>query len=138
MRPELMNPLALAYLGDAIFEVYVREYLLVEKNITKPDLLQKTAVKFVSAKAQAAFMKAAIVNDWVNEEEIRVYKRGRNAKNTRVMKNTSIVVHNQSSGFEALIATLYLKKETKRIEELFELYKGFIEEDLSVNEGVKL
>ncbi len=129
MRPELINPLALAYLGDAVFEVYVREYLLIEKNITKPDLLQKTAVKFVSAKAQAAFMKAAITNEWVSEEEMRVYKRGRNAKNTRVMKNTSIVTHNQSSGFEALIAHLYLLKKEKRIEELFELYKEFIEQN---------
>ena len=80
MRPELINPLALAYLGDGVFEVYVREYLIVEKNITKPDLLQKEAIQFVSAKAQAAFMKEAIMNAWVSEDEIGIYKRGRNAK----------------------------------------------------------
>ena len=79
MRPELINPLALAYLGDGVFEVYVREYLMIEKNITKPDLLQKAAVHFVSAKAQAEFMKEAIINQWVNEKEISIYKRGRNA-----------------------------------------------------------
>lgn len=127
MRPELINPLALAYLGDGVFEVYVREYLIVEKGMTKPDLLQKHAVQFVSAKAQAAFMKEAILNGWVDEEEIRIYKRGRNAKNTRVMKNTSVITHNQSSGFEALIGHLYLLNKDKRIKEIFELYKAFVE-----------
>lgn len=126
MRPELINPLALAYLGDGVFEVYVREYLLVEREITKPDLLQKEAIQFVSAKAQAEFMKEAINNQWVNEEEIRIYKRGRNAKNTRVMKNTSVITHNQSSGFEALIGHLYLMHEDERILEIFELYKDFV------------
>ena len=126
MKPELINPLALAYLGDGVFEVYVREYLLVEKEITKPDLLQKEAIRYVSAKAQAAFMQEAIVNQWVSEDEIRVYKRGRNAKNTRVMKNTSVITHNQSSGFEALIGHLYLLNKKERIEELFELYKEFV------------
>lgn len=126
MRPELVNPLVLAYLGDGVFEVYVREHLIVERGISKPDLLQKEAVLYVSAKAQSEFMKEAILNNWVSEEEIAIYKRGRNAKSTRVMKNTSVVVHNQSSGFEALIGHLYLKKQDDRISELFDLYKEFV------------
>lgn len=126
MRPELINPLVLAYLGDGVFEVYVRKYLIVEQEIMKPDLLQKAAIQFVSAKAQAAFMKEAIENNWVDEEEVRIYKRGRNAKNTRVMKNTSVITHNQSSGFEALIGHLYLLKKEARIKEIFELYKEFV------------
>ena len=130
MRPELINPLVLAYLGDGVFEVYVREYLIVEKNITKPDLLQKEAIQFVSAKAQAAFMKEAIMNAWVSEDEIGIYKRGRNAKCTRVMKNTSVITHNQSSGFEALIGHLYLSNNEERIKEIFDLYKGFVENSL--------
>ena len=130
MKPELINPLALAYLGDGVFEVYVREYLIVEKNITKPDLLQKEAIQFVSAKAQAEFMKEAICNQWVNDEEIRIYKRGRNSKNTRTMKNTSVIVHNQSSGFEALIGHLYLLQNDERIAEIFELYKEFVMKNL--------
>lgn len=130
MRPELINSLALAYLGDGVFEVYVREYLIVEKEITKPDLLQKEAIRFVSAKAQAGFMKEAIENNWVSEEEILIYKRGRNAKNNRVMKNTSVITHNQSSGFEALIGHLYLLKQEARIEELFELYKEYVMRNL--------
>jgi len=127
MRPELINSLALAYLGDGVFEVYVREYLIVEKNITKPDLLQKEAVRFVSAKAQASFMKEAMKQQWLTETEIGIYKRGRNAKNTRTMKHTSVIVHNQSSGFEALIGHLYLLQNDERIHEIFELYKAFVE-----------
>ena len=130
MRPELINPLALAYLGDGVFEVYVREYLIVDQEITKPDLLQKAAIQFVSAKAQAAFMKEAMLHEWVDEDEIRIYERGRNAKNTRVMKNTSVITHNQSSGFEALIGHLYLLKKEKRIQEIFELYKEFVMRNL--------
>lgn len=126
MRPELLNPLALAYLGDGVFEVYVREYLIVEKQITKPDLLQKEAIQFVSAKAQASFMKEAMIQHWLSEEEIAIYKRGRNAKNTRTMKNTSVITHNQSSGFEALIGHLYLLHQDDRILEIFELYKDYV------------
>ena len=126
MKPELVNPLVLAYLGDGVFEVYVREHLIVERGISKPDLLQKEAILYVSAKAQSEFMKEAILNNWVSEEEIAVYKRGRNAKSTRVMKNTSVIVHNQSSGFEALIGHLYLKKQDTRISEIFDLYKEFV------------
>ena len=126
MKPELVNPLVLAYLGDGVFEVYVREHLIVERGITKPDLLQKEAILYVSAKAQSEFMKEAILNNWVSEEEIAIYKRGRNAKSTRVMKNTSVIVHNQSSGFEALIGHLYLKKQDERISEIFDLYKEFV------------
>ena len=133
MKPELINPLALAYLGDGVFEVYVREYLIVEKAITKPDLLQKNAIRFVSAKAQAAFMKYAIENEYVSVEEIRIYKRGRNAKSSRVMKNTSVITHNQSSGFEALIGHLYLLKDEKRIEEIFEMYKEFVMKNCETN-----
>lgn len=130
MRPELINALSLAYLGDGVFEVYVREYLLVEKKIAKPDELQRAAISFVSAKAQAAFMNEAIANEWVSEEEITVYKRGRNAKSTRVLKNTSVQVYHQSSGFEALIGHLYLLGNKERIEEIFDLYKEFVERNL--------
>jgi Uncharacterized protein conserved in bacteria len=129
MRPELINPLALAYLGDSVFEVFVRNYLIVEKNITKPDFLQKEAIDFVSAKAQAAFMKEAISCGFFSEEEIGIYKRGRNAKSTRTIKNTSVIVHNQSSGFEALIGHLYLLQKEERLKEIFEMYKEFVEKN---------
>lgn len=130
MKPELIHPLVLAYLGDGIFEVYVREYLVKECQLAKPDLLQKRATFYVSARAQAGFMKYAIENELLSEEEIGIYKRGRNAKSTRTMKNTSVITHNQSSGFEALIGHLYLIEKKDRISEIFEMYKRYVDETI--------
>ena len=128
MRPELMNALAVAYLGDAVFEVYVREYLLTEKGSMKPNDLQKSSIKYVSAYAHAGFMKYALSKDFFSEEEIRIFKRGRNSKGHSV-KNKSVIVHNQSSGFEALIGHLYLNKQTERLDEIFEMFKKYVEEE---------
>lgn len=129
MKPELMNVLALAYLGDSVFEVYVREYLLVEKGIAKPDALQRASKSFVSAKAQAAFMQEALQRQWLSDEEIRIYKRGRNAKSRHVPKNTPLITYNQSTGFETLIGHLYLLKREERIVEIFELFKMYVDEN---------
>lgn len=120
-----MNALTLAYLGDAIFEVYVRRYLVTECGLVKPDDLQKASVAFVSAQSQADFMHAALENNDLSEEEIAIYKRGRNTKGHGV-KNKRVIVHNQSSGFEALIGHLYLKEDYQRIDEIFELYKKHV------------
>jgi ribonuclease-3 family protein len=125
MRPELINPQALAYLGDAVFEVLVREYLLIDCNITKTDDLQKAAVKYVSAQAQADFMRYAIDKGLLAEEEIVIFKRGRNSKGRRSVKNVS--AHNQSTGFEALIGHLYLQNNQERIKKLFKLYNEHVE-----------
>lgn len=125
MRPELLNALTLAYLGDAVFEVYVREYLILECGIVKPDDLQKASVQFVSANAQAAFMKVALKEQYLSEEEIAIYKRGRNTKGHGV-KNKRVIDHNRSSGFEALIGHLYMLHQTERIEEIFNLYKKHV------------
>lgn len=129
MKPELVNVLALAYLGDSVFEVYVREYLLIEKGIAKPDALQRASKSFVSAKAQAAFMHEALQRQWLSDEEIRVYKRGRNAKSRHVPKNTPLITYNQSTGFETLIGHLYLLKKEERIVEIFELFKIYVDEN---------
>jgi ribonuclease-3 family protein len=129
MRPELIPPLVLAYIGDSVFEVYVRDYLVVECGILKPDLLQKESVKYVSARAQARFMKQAIENEWLSEQEIGIFKRGRNAKG-RSVRNMSVGTHNQSSGFEALIGHLHLLGNEERIKEIFELYKNYVNEDI--------
>ncbi|MCD8029260.1 MAG: hypothetical protein LUF02_11535 [Erysipelotrichaceae bacterium] len=72
MKPELINPLTLAYLGDAIFEVYVREYLIVEKNILMPDPLAKEAINYVSAKAHASFMHNILEKNLLTDEEIAI------------------------------------------------------------------
>ena len=130
MRPELLPALVVAYLGDSVFEVYVREYLICERGIMKPVELQKEAIRYVSAMAQSSFMDYAIENGQLSEEEIGIYKRGRNVKG-RKPTNMSVTTHNKSSGFETLIGHLYLKEDKERLQEIFELYKKYInEEDL--------
>ncbi len=124
MRTELINALALAYVGDAVLEVLVRDFLLVEKEITKPFQLQKESTHYVSASAQSEFMKAALKNGWLTEREEAIYKRGRNTKGR---KTKNVIEHNQSTGFEAIFGTYHLEGNQERIEELFNIYKDFVE-----------
>lgn len=122
MRPDLLNPLILAYLGDAIFEVMVREYLIKHTDITKPNDYQQAAIQFVSATAQMEFMQKAIEENWLSEKEVDIYKRGRNTKGGK----NETVAHSHSTGFEAIIGQLYLEENTDRIDEIFTLYKANI------------
>jgi ribonuclease III family protein len=113
--PELMNPIALAYLGDAIYEVFIRQYVLSKLN-HRPNHLHKLTTKYVSAKAQAR-----LLNDWLphlSEEEADVVKRGRNAKSGSAPKNADVLEYRQSTAFECLIGYLYYKGRTERLDEL--------------------
>lgn len=129
MRPELYNALVLAYLGDAVLEVLVRDYLVLEKGIVKPNDLQKKAVSYVGAKAQAAFMVSCKEHGWLSEEELSWYRRGRNTKGRRNVKNMDILTHNESSGFEAVLGTLHLMHNQQRIQEIFNRYTEFVESE---------
>lgn len=110
------NTLALAYLGDAVFELYVRNYLL-EKNIVKVNELQKEAINFVSAKNQVKILER--IQEHLNDVELDYVKRGRNAKSHKAPKNTDILTYKHATGFEALIGYLYLN-DKNRLEELME------------------
>jgi len=113
----LLNGLALAYIGDAIYEVYIRDYL-IQSGKTRPNQLHKSATKYVSAKAQAALINLMLEENILSDEEIRIYKNGRNAKKYTKAKNTSVLTYHMSTGFEALIGYLDIKKDQKRLEEL--------------------
>ena len=117
------NVLVLAYLGDAIYEVYIREYL-IKKNIVKVDNLQKEAIKYVSAKAQAKIINNLIEKNILTEEELEIFYRARNHKGTRHPKNTDIITYKYATGLEALIGYLYLEKRKERIEELMNYIRG--------------
>ena len=127
MHPEQINALVLAYLGDAILEVLVRDHLVMDLGVLKPNDLQKRAVSYVGAKSQAAFMRACKNEDWLSEEEMGWYRRGRNTKGRRAIKNLDVMTHNESSGFEAVLGTLHILGNEDRIQEIFELYCRFIE-----------
>jgi ribonuclease-3 family protein len=114
----LLNGLALAYVGDAIYEIYIREHL-VQIGLTRPNQLHKTATKYVSAKAQNMLMHEMLAEeDFLTEKEIEMYKRGRNAKSHTIAKNADIITYRTSTGFEALMGYLHLSKQTTRMEEL--------------------
>ena len=114
-RSELLtiSPLVLAYLGDTVYESYVREYL-IKKNINKKvNDLHKSAIKYVNAKAQATLIHA--IEDELTEDEERIYKRGRNQKSHTSPKNADIIDYKHATGFEALIGYLHLNNESDRL-----------------------
>ena len=119
MDTNMVNIIALAYLGDSIYEVYIRKKLL-ELGIQKVELLQKKAVDYVSAKGQAKILTHLIDNNLLTKEELDVVKRGRNNKRSNHPKNTNIVTYKLSTGFEALIGYLYLNNNLKRLKEILE------------------
>lgn len=114
---QTINGIALAYLGDGVYETYIRIHLL-ERGITKPNRLQKTAVEFVSAKAQAYLIDQLIMTHQLSEEEETVYHRGRNAKSYTKAKHASVTTYRMSTGFEALFGYLKLQHQEQRLDEL--------------------
>ncbi|TQS76094.1 ribonuclease III [Ornithinibacillus gellani] len=117
MDVKQMKSLALAYMGDAVYEVFVREHLLKTGQV-KPNDLHQHAIAYVSAKGQAAVIRMWLEEDLLSEEEQRIVSRGRNAKSGSVPKNTSIQTYRYSTAFEALIGYHYLMKHEDRLMEL--------------------
>lgn len=116
---ENINSLALAYLGDSIYEVYVREYLL-HNQIAKVNDLQKNATKYVSARGQYKYLKLMMDDNFLSEEELKVVVRARNHKSHAHPKNTDIITYKHATGLEALIGYLYLVDNKSRIDEIMQ------------------
>ncbi len=116
-----MNNLVLAYLGDAVFELAVREHLIKE-GICKVKDLQKGSVNFVSATAQAEILEKLMEKNFLKEEEMDVVKRGRNA-HSHTSKSTDIVTYKKATGLETLIGFLYLNDRNRLDEIMKEVLK---------------
>ncbi|KRM06616.1 MAG: Mini-ribonuclease 3 [Liquorilactobacillus ghanensis] len=114
-----LNGIALAYMGDAAYEVFVRAHLL-NSGLTKPNKLHHRATHFVSAKAQAWLIEEMQAADQLTEEELQFFKRGRNAKSHTTAKNTDVMTYRISTGFEAVFGYLYLSGQNERLQELAE------------------
>ncbi len=112
--PSQYSALTLAYIGDAVYELFVRTYLLRDANFPV-HRLHKTAIKMVNAKAQSDLYQK--IKDTLTDEETAVYKRGRNT-NSHPPKNADMVDYKSATGVEALIGYLYLKGDSNRILEL--------------------
>ena len=114
-----LNGLALAYVGDAIYEIYIRQHL-VAVGQTRPSQLHRLATHYVSAKAQAMLIQKMLDEKMLTEEEEDFYRRGRNSKSQTSAKNTDIKTYRMSTGFEALMGYLHLTEQKERLEELIE------------------
>lgn len=113
-----LNGLTLAYIGDAVYESYIRDYL-VKNGQTKVNELQRRSKQFVSAKAHAEIFKTLEAENFFSDTEIEIYKRGRNSHPHTKAKNTDAVTYQISSGLEALIGYLHFAEEKERLLELF-------------------
>lgn len=120
-----MNSLTLAYMGDAVYELHIRQFL-IQSGSVKPHQLHKRAIKYVSAPAQASIIHNMIETGFLTKEEEAVMRRGRNAKAATVPKNISAQTYRYSTGFEALIGYLYLKDEHSRLEDMIKKSIEFI------------
>ncbi|MFJ7371198.1 Mini-ribonuclease 3 [Lysinibacillus sp. NPDC098008] len=126
-----LNALALAYMGDAVLEQKVREHLLRSGRV-KPNTLHREATHYVSAKAQSMVVHRMMDENYLTEEELAVFRRGRNAKSGSVPKNTDVQTYRNSSGFEAILGNLYLLNELERVYEIIAYAIQIVEESKGV------
>ena len=111
----LMSPLTWAYIGDCVYELYVRTKLVNETNL-KPHKLHIEAIKYVKAKSQAELLKK--IENELTDEEKEIVRRGRNTENHHLPKNSNVQEYMYSTAFEALIGYLYLTKQHSRLKEI--------------------
>lgn len=121
-----IHPVALAFVGDAVYSLYVREKLVKESN-ESPGVYQRAAGAAVSAKGQNALIEK--VRDSFTEEEADIFRRARNAKKGTKAKSASVAEYNRSTGIEAVIGYLYLTENHARVREILEKI------DVSVQDG---
>lgn len=115
------SPLALAYIGDGIYDLVIRS-IVVGKGNTKASNLHRETSRMVKAQAQAEMIE--ILLPYLTQEEADIYRRGRNAKSPTMAKNATMSDYRKATGFEALMGYLYLKDEFERLIELVKIALG--------------
>lgn len=113
-NPALLSPLTLAYIGDAVYELYVRKRIICEHTDMPPHKLHLLSIRYVKANAQSNSIN--YLENELTDEEMAIYKRGRNAKSATIPKNADIADYRRATGFEALLGFLYLKNDSARLE----------------------
>lgn len=114
----MLSPLTWAYIGDCVYELYVRQELVNKTNL-KPHNLHMEAIKYVKASKQAEILNK--IMDVLTDKEKDIVRRGRNAENHHLPKNASVQDYMYSTAFEALVGYLYLTKQDKRLKEIFNI-----------------
>ena len=113
-----MSPLTWAYVGDAVFELLIRTHL-INKTRLKPHMLHIEAIKYVKADAQVEILRR--IEKELSMEEKEIVRRGRNAQNHHVPKNSTVEEYSYATAFEALIGYLYLTKQDQRLKEILDM-----------------
>ncbi|MEG2353907.1 MAG: ribonuclease III domain-containing protein [Clostridium sp.] len=113
-----LSPLVLAYIGDATYENFVRTYILKSNINLNAHKLHVKGIKYVRANAQSEYMKR--IMDKISEEEMSIFKRGRNAKSPTVPKNANVTDYRIATGFEALLGYLHITAQNQRLKEIFQ------------------
>lgn len=124
---KMLNPGLLAYVGDSVYELFVRT-LLVSIGGCQAGKVHRKAIGFVQAKAQAKIIDK--ISEYLTEEEINIVKRGRNAKTSSMPKNAELAEYKQATGFEALLGYLYLNNHIDRLLEILNHIVDIMEERL--------
>ena len=124
IKPELLSPLSLAYIGDAVYELYVRTHIMKDENLPV-NKLHNTATGYVKAKAQSDAIHN--IESRLTEQEIAVFKRGRNAHSHTSAKNADIVDYRHATGFEALIGYLYMSDNKERLYEVLRMSVEYLD-----------
>ena len=113
----LLSPLTWAYVGDCVYELYIRTNLINKTNL-KPHKLHIETIKYVKAKSQAKLLEK--IHDKLTEEEKDIVRRGRNAESHHLPKNANVQEYKYATALEGLIGYLYLTKQLKRLKEILE------------------
>lgn len=113
-----LSPLVWAYMGDAVYEKFIREYV-IRQGLCTNGLLHKKSIKYVSANGQVRILKT--IEEKLTEEEKDIVRRGRNSNPHSHAKNADIVDYKYATGFEALIGYLYLTEQEKRLQEILNM-----------------
>ncbi|GAB6168948.1 Mini-ribonuclease 3 [Clostridium carnis] len=117
-KARMLNPLQLALIGDGVYEIFIRNYILTQNSELSAHKIHVKAIGYVKAKSQSLIMHE--IEETLTEEEAYIYKRGRNAKSATVPKNADVRDYRNATGFEALIGYLYLVGDKKRLSEILE------------------
>lgn len=123
LSPRECSPLALAFIGDAVYECFIRTKVLIKSNASA-NTLHKRAVHFVNCHSQCSAIEAFI--EKLTDDELAVYKRGRNAKSFTVPKNAEVHEYHAATGFETLIGWLFLSGDDERVCEIMEFAYNYI------------
>ena len=131
----LYNGETLAYVGDAIYELRIREYIL-STGYQDVNKLHKYAVKFTSGENQAKIIDYLIKENLITEEELSYFKRGRNSSHSKNRRSISVISYKKATGFEAMIGYLYLENKKERLDEILDIVIKIVEEGLIWQENV--